>query len=157
MTDSPVTAKPNPEAKHRRAACACGQLSLAVTGEPSFVLACACTMCQRRTGSSFGVSAYFNGSQIIGLAGDERHYTRQAESGRLIQFHFCPICGSTLYWTGVDQPIDNGIGIAAGCFADPHFPAPQLIAWTQHQADWLHFPADIPAILTQRDRLETPR
>lgn len=140
----------------RRAACLCGQLHLDVAGAPLFTLACNCTQCQRRTGSCLGISAYFRGSQVVRLAGDERQFTRTAESGRQVQTHFCPHCGTTLYWTGPDGNISARIGIAAGCFADPGFPPPQLITWTRHQAQWLDFPADIPATATQPRALDLP-
>jgi hypothetical protein len=143
-----------PGDKRRQASCACGKLSVTVQGDPYNVFVCSCTQCQRRTGSAFGLSAYFHGPQIVELSGAETRYIRSSDSGRPVQFHFCPSCGTTLYWTGIDEPISAGIGIAGGCFADKHFPGPQLVAWNQNQLHWLEFPGDIPTMATQPDALD---
>ena len=49
----------------RVAACHCGQLHLAVEGEPFAVSICHCLACQRRTGSAFGMQAGDCGSQVF--------------------------------------------------------------------------------------------
>src|SRR5271165_6507415 len=41
------------------AACSCGQLRLICQGDPVRVSMCHCFECQRRTGSTFGVQAWF--------------------------------------------------------------------------------------------------
>ena len=129
----------------RVARCACDQLQVAVSGEPYFIAACHCTQCQRRTGSVFGVSSYFTGAQVVAVSGESRVFVRSATtSGRPVEFHFCPQCGSTVYWTGVGEAAAEGLGIAAGCFADPHFPAPQIVAWCAGRVGWVEFPPDIP-------------
>ena len=48
----------------RRAACSCGQLHLAVEGEPSRIWICHCLECQRRTGAVIGNLARFRREQI---------------------------------------------------------------------------------------------
>src|SRR5262245_31929756 len=72
---------PTPEnAAQRTARCACGALRITVTGEPLSVVACHCIDCQRRTGSVFGVGAYFREEQVA-KSGDARIYTRPTEAG----------------------------------------------------------------------------
>ena len=39
--------------------CVCGAVRYRAEGMPLRVTACHCTMCQRRTGSAFGVGAYY--------------------------------------------------------------------------------------------------
>ena len=48
----------------REAACHCGQLTVATTGEPFAVSICNCLACQRRTGSAFGMHAGFEAGQV---------------------------------------------------------------------------------------------
>jgi hypothetical protein len=48
----------------RIAHCCCGSLHAEATGEPAIVTACHCIECQRRTGSSFGVSTWFAKEQV---------------------------------------------------------------------------------------------
>ena len=112
----------------RHARCLCGQLSITLSGDPFAVLLCNCTDCQRRTGSVYGVGAYFTGEQIVALVGETRRYTKVAASGRPVQFHFCPTCATTLHWTAPDAPLSEGVGVAVGCFNDRDFPPPVLAA-----------------------------
>src|SRR5262245_15411324 len=62
----------------RVARCACGGLSVTVQGEPEFVVLCHCTQCQRRTGSPFGVGAYFLRSAAA-LNGASKTFVRAVE------------------------------------------------------------------------------
>jgi len=47
---------------------------------------------------------------------------RGGASGFEIRFHFCPNCGSNVYWESDRTP--EYYGITVGSFADPGFPAP---------------------------------
>ena len=87
----------------RRAACSCGQLTLTIAGEPSRISMCHCLECQRRTGAVLSNQARFRREQIA-FAGTSTAWTRTAESGNALTFHFCPVCGSTVYWEGAGLP-----------------------------------------------------
>jgi hypothetical protein len=67
--------------------------------------------------------AYFLKAQTR-LDGPSKIYRRIADSGFGVQLHFCPECGTTVFWETDKYP--DRIGIAAGCFADPTFPTPTL-------------------------------
>ena len=114
--------------KTRIAQCACGNVSATAEGEPAIVSLCNCTQCQRRTGSPFGVGAYFP-SDAVRHAGNVKKFVRKVEnSGRVVTNYFCPDCGGTVYWTADVRP--NQIGIAVGNFADPKFNPPARAVWT---------------------------
>jgi len=83
---------------------------------------CHCTERQRRTGSAFGVAAYCPKEQVR-TAGPSKIYVRGGDSGRKIEQHFCPECGSTMFWCS--QHFPDLIGIALGAFADPSMPGPR--------------------------------
>ena len=83
----------------RRAACSCGQLHLSIEGEPSRISMCHCLECQRRTGAVISNQARFRREQVT-FAGKATAWMRTAESGNGLTFHFCPTCGSTVYWEG---------------------------------------------------------
>ena len=87
----------------RRAACSCGQLHLTIEGEPTRISMCHCLECQRRTGAAISNQARFRREQVT-FAGRESTWTRTAESGNALTFHFCPLCGSTVYWEGQGFP-----------------------------------------------------
>ncbi|HEY6632505.1 MAG TPA: GFA family protein [Rhizobiaceae bacterium] len=106
----------------RRASCGCGQLRVACEGEPVRISICHCLACQRRTGSVFGVQARFPRAQVA-IEGASSLYARTADSGNSVSFHFCPSCGSTVYWEFAAMP--DVIAVAVGAFADADFPLPR--------------------------------
>ena len=125
----------------RRAACSCGQLQVTIEGEPSRISMCHCLECQRRTGSLFGTRALFRREQV-NLAGNSTTWMRTADSGNRVTFHFCPICGATVYWEGEGFP--EYVAVAIGNFADPNFPAPTIAVWEESRHPWVSLPPDTP-------------
>jgi hypothetical protein len=125
----------------RRAACCCGQLHLTVEGEPSRIGMCHCLECQRRTGAVIGNRALFRREQVI-IAGRATDWTRTADSGNAVTYHFCPTCGSTVYWEG--QGFPEYIAVAVGNFADPSFPAPTIAVFERSRHPWVSLPPDTP-------------
>ncbi len=131
----------------RTASCACGQLRVTVTGEPARVGICNCTQCQRRTGGAFAVGAFFPKSQISAIEGAHKAFARLSDARRNLEYHFCPECGSTVFWY-LDMAPELA-GIAVGCFTDPMFPAPKAAIWAAHKLHWVEFPAGIPVLPAQ--------
>ena len=127
----------------RTASCACGQLSITVRGEPLRISICHCDQCQRRTGAPFGQQARFPKDRVA-IAGESRRFERIADSGNQICLHFCPECGSTVYYELGIAPDDYGV--AVGCFADPMFPAPKVSLYAERKHDWVALPGDIENI-----------
>jgi len=127
----------------RVAQCACGSLKAEAEGEPAVVSLCHCTECQRRTGAPFGIGAYYEGAQVH-VSGANTVYMREVE-GRRLAFHFCPACGSTVYWRTDNHP--GRYGIAVGAFADPHFPKPMRSVFERGRHDWVEMPGDIPGFV----------
>lgn len=126
----------------RRAACSCGQLALTVEGEPSRISMCHCLECQRRTGAVISNQARFRREQVA-ISGQSAVWKRTAESGNALRFHFCPTCGSTVYWEGEGFP--GYLAIAIGNFADPAFPPPTIAVWEEERHPWVVLPPDTPA------------
>ena len=141
MTGAGVAAKPQGEAQvERTAQCQCGSLRATVTGEPTVVNACHCKACQRRTGAVMHSGVYFKKS-LVRTEGAEKVYTRHAQEGRKISFHFCPNCGSSVYWDADIRP--DQYGIAVGAFADPDFPPPAYSVWEESKHPWVQLPGGV--------------
>jgi hypothetical protein len=119
----------------REARCSCGQLRLACEGEPVRISICHCLECQRRTGSVFGAQARFSRAQVIRIEGRATAFTRVADSGNEITFHFCPACGTTVYWEFARMP--DILAVAMGAFADPGFPAPGISVYERRRHGWV--------------------
>ena len=126
----------------RTAECQCGQLRVRVGGEPAFVLTCSCTVCQKRTGSVFGVTGFYDETQVEAFEGTPKVYRRKGDSGGGVDVHFCPECGTSLFWLADFAP--GMMVVAVGCFLDPEFTAPQLAAYTRNRHHWVRFPDGIP-------------
>ena len=122
----------------REAACHCGALALACAGEPAKVSLCHCLDCQRRTGAPFSIAAFYPRAAVTRLRGADRSFRRPSESGFDVVFHFCPECGSNLWWE--PERLPDRIGVAVGAFADPSFPAPEQAVFTADQHHWLALP-----------------
>ena len=101
----------------RIAHCACRSLSAEAQGEPLIVSACHCTECQRRTGSPFGLGAWYPKDKVR-IAGETKTFVRPIEDRTVIN-HFCPSCGGTVLWEASKR--EGLIAIAVGMFADPGF------------------------------------
>ena len=125
----------------RIAACHCGALQLIAVGEPNWVNVCHCKACQRRTGAVIHTGAYFLQANVT-IAGETRTYARGADSGYAIAFHFCPECGSNVYWEASRFP--QYYGVAVGAFADPNFPLPDFSVWEESMHRWLDLTPDMP-------------
>ncbi len=88
----------------RTATCACGSLSIVLSGEPKHVALCNCLQCQKRTGSAFGLSSFFNRKDIVAINGAHQAFQRKALETRTVEEPFCPACGSTVFWYGSVAP-----------------------------------------------------
>ena len=126
------------------ARCSCGALTLTLPGPSRLVVACHCVDCQRRTGAPFGVGAFYPADAVV-ISGTSTVFTRDAASGGKVHSHFCPNCGSTVYWRADNLP--SMIGVAVGAFADPNYPAPVRSIFELTKHGWVqmddaveHFP-----------------
>ncbi len=123
----------------RLAQCACGSVSISVSNEPRLHAICHCTNCKRRTGSAFGVSAYFLRSDVTQTNGEMLVYAfHHAAGGYDQERHFCSRCGTTLCWYSSTRP--HLIGIAAGCFPDDSFGEPTISSTSSKRLPWVGLP-----------------
>jgi hypothetical protein len=123
----------------RTATCRCGQLKAECHGEPVRISACHCLDCQRRSGSAFAAQARFPVDQVQ-FSGGSTEWVHVGESGSVTDFHFCPHCGSTVWYRGGGLP--DLIAVAIGAFADPDFPAPHFSVWEERKHDWVQITGD---------------
>ncbi|MCW3796293.1 GFA family protein [Sphingomonas sp. BN140010] len=123
----------------RIAACACGQLRVACTGDPVRVSVCHCLDCQKRSGSSFAAQARWQVADVA-ITGISHHLDRPGENGTM-RFHFCPDCGGGLYYLPAGDP--NGlVAVAVGGFADPSFPQPDYSVYEGRKHRWVAITGD---------------
>ena len=123
-----------------RATCSCGKVVATAAGDPVRISICHCLDCQRRTGSAFGAQARFP-TDAVTIDGESREFTRVADSGNRITFHFCAVCGSTVYY--LPEAEQDLVALPLGAFADPDFPPPQVSVYEARRHGWVGLPDDI--------------
>ena len=135
----------------RTSQCNCGQLSLTYAGpDPARISLCQCYECQRRTGSVYSVQARLPRDQVM-IDGRSSTWTfpvrgkpaefRSCDSGGAT-YHFCPECGSTVFWD-IDSAPDL-FGVAVGGFTDPTFPPPMIAGFEAYGAEWALNVSELP-------------
>jgi hypothetical protein len=101
---------------------------------------CHCTNCKRRTGSAFGISAYFARDAVVRQEGETKTYAfHHAAQNHDQERHFCVRCGTTLFWFVSSLP--DKIGIAGGCFADEGLAEPSYSVTDGKREPWVSLPA----------------
>ena len=137
----------------RTARCACGRLSVRLSGDPREVVSCHCDFCLRRSGSAYPVVAWFDNDQILDISGDAGVYDGREIDGVGNSFdfstiyHFCPVCGASVYWTFGSFPeafpehirelMERTTAFGVGSFVDPEFPPPTRQLFPDLQPTWL--------------------
>jgi hypothetical protein len=132
-----------------QAHCQCESLSAEVDDDAkAMTVLCHCRDCQRRSGSPFGVMAYFP-NEAVRISGEAREFTRQTDEGNSYTNGFCPTCGSTLYGRASKYPALTGISL--GTIADPDFPMPARSVFEQSRHAWVSIPAGMPRHMRGRE------
>jgi hypothetical protein len=103
-------------------------------GDPVRISVCHCLACQQRTGSAFGAQARFP-REGASVSGPSTTFARTGDSGGTATFHFCPTCGSTVYYEIDGMP--DVIAIPVGAFADSTFPGPKVAVYEARQHPWV--------------------
>jgi len=119
----------------RTASCRCGQLEATVTGDPVRVSVCHCLNCKKRSGSAFAVQARWP-TDRVDIEGRSKTHVMVADSGNSATFHFCPDCGSDVYYQN-NGKFGGLIAIPLGAFDDPYFGSPEYSVWEERKHDWV--------------------
>jgi len=104
--------------KTRTASCNCGQLRVTCKGpDPERRSLCHCHLCQKQTGSAFSIQARFPREQVT-IEGKSTAWKFPIEGAKPVTyrnctseggtFHFCPVCGSTVYYEIAAAPDLSG-------------------------------------------------
>lgn len=122
--------------------CLCGAVRYRARNKPARTSACHCTFCQRRTGSAFGVGAYFKQEDVELLRGALTTYEhRSDETQRWLRIQFCPKCGTTVTWTVEAMPGMRALGL--GTFDDPKWLKVERFGWYRSAHPWVIAPAGV--------------
>lgn len=114
-------------------------------GEPGRVHVCHCDFCQRRSGNVFIASAAFAEDQVLSIAGELGCYNGLEVDGvgavgipGGINYRFCAVCGSSVYFDMIDPRTGQRFyTIALGSFVDAAFPPPTTEFFTKSRHPWV--------------------
>ncbi|MCL6729127.1 GFA family protein [Sphingomonas hankyongi] len=129
----------------RTASCRCGQLKATTRGEPVRMSVCHCLNCKKRSGSAFAAQARWPKADV-GIEGRSETFIKVADSGNRATFHFCPECGSDVYYEidgKFDDKFDDLIAVPLGAFDDPYFFKPGYSVWESRKHHWVEVTGDI--------------
>jgi hypothetical protein len=129
----------------RTARCACGRVEVKVEGQPGQVYVCHCDFCQRRSGNVFIASASFPEERVISITGETQCYNGLEVDGvgalgipGGINYRFCAVCGSSIYFDMVYPPTGKRfVTVALGSFVDAVFPPPTVEFATKFRHPWV--------------------
>ncbi|MGZ3650895.1 MAG: GFA family protein [Bdellovibrionota bacterium] len=127
---------------HHAASCCCGQLKLTYDGEITKSSICHCFACQMRTGSVFGAQTRLERAKAT-IEGRSTIYERTGDDplDGSVKFHFCPTCGSTVFWelSGMTESVIA----AVGAFQNPQFPPPTFSVYEARKHAWVTVPDSV--------------
>jgi hypothetical protein len=116
-----------------------------VEGEPLQVYVCHCEFCQKRSGNVFIASAQFPEERVISITGQTRCYNGLEVDGvgavaipDGINYRFCAVCGSSVYFDSVFPGTGKRVfTVALGSFVDAAFPPPTVEFFTKFRHAWV--------------------
>ena len=152
--DGGPRAKQGSVVKPRKASCRCGKLTVAYKGpDPDRITLCHCNSCQSRTGTMFSVQGRFP-REHAKIEGKSTKWKFPDDNPKPVNYkscdsggatyHFCPVCGTTVYWDIAAAP--DVIGIAIGTLTDPSFPPPKISGFEAYGHPWAMKAADLPIV-----------
>ena len=127
----------------REGGCGCGQVRYRIEGEPIMVHNCHCRLCQKQTGSTSVVNAFFEADRVA-LKGELTEHEFKGGSGRPHTICRCKACGTAL-WSYYGRLGRLSYGVRAGTFDDPDSVTPDVVVFTESKMPWVALPEDIPA------------
>ena len=101
--------------KNKGSKCLCGAVSYDSSGEQIIGGHCHCVDCQKSSGtghsSHMGVPRH-----AVTISGETTVYTAPTDTGNTVSRHFCPTCGSPVYWT--NSTMVDMMFLRASCLDD---------------------------------------
>lgn len=129
------------------ARCACGAVTVTVSGPVLSMLVCSCRDCRKATGAGHSAVVLMP-AETVTINGATRGHTRTAASGSAITRSFCPDCGTPLFARTERAP--ELILLPAGLFDEPTWFAPTQAIFTRSHLAWDALDKALPRYETYR-------
>lgn len=113
--------------------CACGAVSVSITGQPVGTRQCWCRQCQQIAAGGPTHNAIF-AAEAVRIEGALASSQWVAASGNTLTHWFCPACGTQVYAQSSARPHLKTVRF--GMIAAPNDLRPQVAIWTEEAPDW---------------------
>ena len=113
--------------------CTCGTARYRLAASPLSVYNCHCKDCQRFSGAGWSMSMLVRQEDFALLEGETDFYPKKADSGRVVEMHFCKHCHGWLYNL---PPGASIVVVRAGTLDDLDWAAAVGNIWTESKAAW---------------------
>jgi hypothetical protein len=120
--------------------CLCGAIRFTLEVPVKELRACHCRNCQKASGAGGSVNAVVPSAAFRITQGSPKRYRARADSGRVLDRHFCGDCGSPIYSQRETTP--ETVVVRAGLFDETSDSAGEMriVAniWTASARPWAH-------------------
>jgi hypothetical protein len=82
--------------RNYKGGCQCGAVRYEIVGQPAFIWACHCMICQKQSGSAFAMAVVFQDFKVEVAGAQPDHFVRKGLN-RSARCYFCARCGTRLY------------------------------------------------------------
>ncbi len=134
----------------REGGCGCGAVRYRTRGEPIYVNNCHCRLCQRQTGSTSVVNAFFEAERVTLVAGELTEHVLVTGSGGRHLIRRCAACG-TAVWSVYPRLGELGLGVRVGTLDDPGTLTPDAVIFAERAMVWVAFPPGLPVFAAAYD------
>jgi hypothetical protein len=125
-----------PLAQTLSGSCLCGAIRFSIDIPVTELRACHCRNCQKASGAGGSVNAVLPSSAFHITQGTPRRYSARADSGRILNRHFCGDCGSPIYSQRETTP--ETVVVRAGAFDNAGDMKIVSHIWTKSARPWAH-------------------
>lgn len=125
----------------RKGSCRCGNLEYSVGDNPINAVFCYCKECQKLTGSDKWFGAWFPKGKFTIIKGEPSIYTRKGNSGKDMNYLFCPECSVTIA-AEVTAAGFYSVGVSTLYQSDGI--SPTMCIYTASAPIWAVYPEGVP-------------
>ncbi len=132
--------------------CMCGAIEYRLNDEPVTYYACHCTDCQKRSGSSFGLSMWVKRASLELTKGEVALQVLAGPDGSPRHQRICANCGVRL-WSEPARFPELAV-LRPGTLDDAKRFTPVAHIWTRSQLPWVQIPPGAPSYEKQAGSFE---
>jgi hypothetical protein len=118
--------------------CQCGSVRYQAASPALELYVCHCAECRRQSASAFGISVIVARDGFRVTSGRTKLWSRPTDSGRVLDCHFCPDCGTRLYH-GTRDRLET-VSLKGGSLDDPPDLAGAVHIWVSRKLSGVVIP-----------------